>query len=107
MDKKTYYIAVGSGEILEPADSTGNFEFEIQATDEEIDQLAELFEDQDDAEGDTAVRAVIPYRLYHKDKENDVYDANLEEIYRMLHKLGTPETRSHIESMNILDGLRQ
>ncbi|MCZ8517982.1 MULTISPECIES: hypothetical protein [Paenibacillus] len=102
MDKKTFYITVGSGEILEPSNTIGNFDFEIEATEEEIDQLTDLFEDQELAGEDTAIRAHIPYRLYHNDKENDAYDANLQEIYRMLHKLGTQETRQHIESMNIL-----
>ncbi|MBU7320664.1 hypothetical protein [Paenibacillus oleatilyticus] len=102
MEKKTYYIAVGSGEILEPEDVTGNFEFEIQATEEEVDKLQEIFEELAMNEEDTAVRAMIPYREYHADKENDAYDWNLTEIYRMLHELGTPDTRKHIEAMNVL-----
>ena len=102
MEKKTYYIAVGSGEILEPEDMTGNFEFEILASEEDIDKLQELFEDTAMTEEDTAVRAMIPYRLFHKDKENDAYDINLQQIYRMIHDLGTPETKKHIERMNVL-----
>lgn len=102
MEKKTYYIAVGSGEILEPEDVTGNFEFEILATEEEVDQLQEVFEELAMNEEDTAVRAMIPFREYHLDKENDVYDWNLTELYRMLHKLGTPDTKRHIEAMNVL-----
>ncbi|MFH5185432.1 hypothetical protein ACHHV8_23835 [Paenibacillus sp. TAB 01] len=102
MDKKTYYIAVASGEILEPKDMTGNFEFEILASEEEIDQLQEMFEDSAEAQDDTAARAMIPVRDYHLDKENDAADYYLTEIYRKLHELGTPETKSHIESMNVL-----
>jgi len=102
MDKKTYYIAVASGEILEPKDMTGNFEFEILASEEEIDQLQEMFEDSAEAQDDTAARAMIPARDYHLDKENDAADYYLTEIYRKLHELGTPETKSHIESMNVL-----
>ena len=102
MDKKTYYIAVASGEILEPKDMTGNFEFEILASEEEIDQLQEMFEDSAEAQDDTAARAMIPVRDYHLDKENDAADYYLTEIYRKLHELGTPETKSHIENMNVL-----
>ena len=102
MDKKTYYIAVASGEILEPKDMSGNFEFEILASEEEIDQLQEMFEDSAEAQDDTAARAMIPVRDYHLDKENDAADYYLTEIYRKLHELGTPETKSHIESMNVL-----
>lgn len=100
--KKTFYIAVGSGEILEPSNMLGNFEFEIRATEEERDQLEELFEESMEAQEDTGIRAHIPFREYHNDKENDAADYYLKQIYRKLHELGTPETRSHIESMNIL-----
>lgn len=102
MEKKTYYVAVASGEILEPEDMTGNFEFEILANEEDLDQLQELFEESAEAQDDTAARAMIPYRDYHNDKENDSADYWLREIYRKLHDLGTPATKRHIEGMNIL-----
>ncbi|WP_281886179.1 hypothetical protein [Paenibacillus sp. YYML68] len=104
MDKKTYYVAVsaGTGQIVEPEQMNGNFEFEILATNEEIEKLSELFEDKEKEEEDSAVRALTPYRLYHNDKENDAYDETLLDIYSMLHELGTPATRKHIESMGIL-----
>jgi len=37
------------------------------------------------------------------DKENDAYDYYNKEIYRMIHDLGTEETKKHIESMGILN----
>jgi hypothetical protein len=104
--KKTYYVAVGPGEILQPQHTeTGNFEFEILATDEELDQLQELFEESQEANDDTAVRAHIPFREYHNDKENDAADYYLAQIYLKLHELGTPETKAHIETMNVLPSL--
>lgn len=101
MEKKTYYVAVAPGEILQDQKAL-NYEFVIQATDDELDKLQELFEDTSASEISTAARAVIPFREYSHDKENEWYDANLQQIYQMLHQLGTPETRKHIESMNIL-----
>lgn len=101
MEKKTYYISVASGEVLEPEDMTGNFEFEILASEEDIDQLEELFEESAEAQDDTAARAIIPSEN-HFDKENDTADHNMTEIYRKLYELGTPATKSHIESMNVL-----
>jgi hypothetical protein len=101
--KKTYYVAVSPGEILQPQHSeTGNFEFEIRATEEELDQLQEWFEELQEADDDTAARAHIPFREYHNDKENDAADYYLAQVYRKLHELGTPETKAHIQSMNIL-----
>lgn len=103
MEKKTYYIAVGSGEILEAEHVVGNYEFEIEATEEEIVQLENLFEDLNEDTQATMYRAHIPYRLYHHDNDNDWYDLHLVEIYRKLHELGTEETKQHIESMGIMN----
>jgi hypothetical protein len=102
MEKKTYYVAVGSGEVLENKGDVANYEFEIQATDEELDKLQELFERTDNAAQGTLVRGATPYKEYSFDKENDQYDDDLQDIYRMLHDLGNEATRKHIESMNIL-----
>jgi hypothetical protein len=102
MDKKTYYVAVGSSEILEPQNMNGNFDFEIIASEEEVDQLQELFEEIDEAEDDTFIRSHIPFRLYHNDKENDAADYYLRQLYSKLHELGTSKTKAHIESMHIL-----
>lgn len=100
MDKKTYYVSVGSGDIVRREDAT-NFEFEIQANDEELNKLEELFEDKEEAETGSARRAVTPYYDYHHDGENDAYDASLKDIYKLIHSLGTPETKAHIESMHL------
>jgi hypothetical protein len=102
LDKKNYYVTVGSSEILEPQETIGNFDFEILATEEEIDQLQELFEESEDAQDDTFFRAHIPIRLYHNDKENDTADYYLSQIYSKLYELGTDETKAHIKNMNIL-----
>jgi hypothetical protein len=102
MDKKTYYVAVGSSEILEPEDATGNFEFEIIASEEEVDQLQELFEDSEDAQDATFIRAHLPFPLQDNDRGNSDADYYLKQIYSKLHELGTYETKAHIESMHIL-----
>ncbi|WP_068773751.1 hypothetical protein [Paenibacillus sp. FJAT-26967] len=100
-DKKTFYVSVGAGEIVdEPGEI--NFDFEIRATSEEIDKLAELFEVLEESDNKTHFRALLPFKEYHKDKENDEYDYELKEIYQTLYNLGTEETRQHIEKMNVL-----
>jgi transcriptional/translational regulatory protein YebC/TACO1 len=100
MDKKTYYISVGSGDIVRQDDIT-DFEFEIQANEEELNELEELFEEKEEAEADGFRRAVTPYKEYHHDEENDAYDSALRDIYKLIHKLGTPETKAHIDSMQL------
>jgi hypothetical protein len=100
LDKKTYYVSVGSGDIVRE-EGSANFEFEIQATDEELNELEELFEEKEEADNGSARRALTPYYEYHNDGENDAYDTSLGAIYKLIHKLGTTETKNHIESMNL------
>jgi hypothetical protein len=99
--KKTYYIDVGSGEITQSV--TGStWSFKIQADDEEITELRELFNENYSNEWKTFVRAHIPYLEYHHDRENDMYDSTIQQVYGLIHKLGDDEAKSHIESMAIL-----
>ncbi|MEI7026926.1 hypothetical protein [Paenibacillus sp. y28] len=100
-DKKTYYVSVQANTVLDDKGAAA-FEFEIEATDEDIEKLEELFEYKIDADDGSALRSHLPAIPYHIDEENDAYDASLREIYRQIHHLGTLETKQHIESMDIL-----
>lgn len=104
MDKKTYYVTVQTGEIME--DPTAfSWDFVIQANDEEHDQLQELFEDTADAELATYSHTYTLSLSTYYNEENTTYDNSLREIYKKLHELGSPETKQHIESMHILDSI--
>ncbi|WP_019534980.1 hypothetical protein [Paenibacillus ginsengihumi] len=106
MEKKTYYVTVGSAEILEPKDVIGNYELEIEATEEDIDQLQEMFEDAQEWD-ETSAGAMLGFSSYVLSKyDDDLERANsqsLKAIYRKLYELGTPETKKQIESMKVLD----
>lgn len=100
--KKTYYIEVGSGEISQSStDSPWNFK--IEATDEEIIELREYFDQNYSTEWQNFFRAHVPYVQYHYDRENDSYDQTLIEIYRIIYKLGDEVAKQHIAGMGILD----
>ncbi|AIM15985.1 hydrolase [Neobacillus sedimentimangrovi] len=99
--KKTYYIDVGTGEISQSA-TASTWSFKIQATDEEITQLRELFDQNYSTEWKNFFRAHVPYVQYHYDRENDEYDSRIQQIYSMIYRLGDQEAKNHIESMNIL-----
>ncbi|WHX99687.1 hydrolase [Neobacillus sp. DY30] len=99
--KKTYYIDVGHGQISQSATASA-WNFKIQANDEEITQLRELFDQNYSTEWQNFFRAHVPYVQYHYDRENDAYDDTIEKVYGMIYKLGDEEARSHIETMNIL-----
>lgn len=99
-DRKTYYVSVGAGQVLEDPEAA-SFEFAIHASEAELDKLQELFQETQDSDEDGALHfsgsptvSDVP--------DNDTYDALLKEIYRMIYDLGTYETKRHIESMDIL-----
>lgn len=99
---KTYYVSVQSLTIME-RQGDGPYEFEINATKEQVDQLNEIFEKMKTADQQAYWSSHVPFIPYHEDKENDTYDLHLRNAYRLIYELGTEETKKHIESMNILD----
>ncbi|MFC4600440.1 hypothetical protein [Cohnella hongkongensis] len=99
-ERRTYYVSVGPGQILEDPEAA-SFEFEIRANEAEIDKLQELFQEAQDADEDE----IFNYSgspTISDTPDNETYAALSRTIYRMLHELGTDETKRHIESMNIL-----
>jgi hypothetical protein len=99
--KKTYYIDVGTGGISQSATSS-TWNFKIQANDQEITDLRELFDQNYSTEWQNFFRAHVPYVQYHYDRENDAYDNTIQQVYSIIYKLGDEEAKNHIESMNIL-----
>lgn len=102
MLKKTYYVTVGTGEISQSATSSP-WNFKIEATDDEITYLRELFDANYSNEWQNFFRAHVPYVQYHHDRENDAYDATMIQVYNVIHQLGDQEAKQHIESMGILN----
>jgi hypothetical protein len=104
-ERITYYVSVGSEQIVTNPEGI-NYEYEIAATDEELDMLTDLFEKKDDMELDGTKRAKTPYESFEdvddQDERNDPYDLRLRQIYLLIHQLGVPETKAHIEKMGIL-----
>lgn len=101
LEKNIYYIAIGSGEIMSTP-TASPWQFKIEATDEEIRSLRAIFDSSADNSVADYLRAHIPFREYHKDPTNNVYDQNLLRAYETVHQLGDEEAKSHIESMGIL-----
>ncbi|MFC5528190.1 hypothetical protein [Cohnella yongneupensis] len=103
MDKKNYYVSVHSKSIMYHQGDAA-YEFEIVASEEDADKLKNLFEDLEQSDESAFFRAHHPGIPYHHDEENDRYDSVLKEIYGLIHDLGTDQTKSHIESMNLQMG---
>lgn len=101
-NRQTYYITVGSGEITQSA-TAARWDFKITATSNEIQQLRSYFKQNYSTDGRSFWRAHIPFLEYHNDKENDEFDEVMLKAYELIYRLGDNETRSHIESMGILN----
>ncbi|GAA4835326.1 hypothetical protein GCM10023310_10980 [Paenibacillus vulneris] len=100
MDKRPYYISVQAKTImLNQGDAP--YEFEIMATEEEIDQLYEWFEELDEYEQGTFFRAHVPALPYHHDSYNDACDYTLKQIYRFIADHGSKQTGDHIAAMDL------
>ena len=91
-EKKRYYVSVQADTIMNNRGDS-SFEFEIDATEEDIAKLKELFEDKEDSDNRTYLRSHLLGIPYHQDEENDAYDSHLTEVYRLLYELGTESTR--------------
>ncbi|RDW20986.1 hydrolase [Oceanobacillus chungangensis] len=100
MEKNTYFINIGTGEISQ-IKNENNFALIIQATAEEVNQLRRKMDDMHDSSFDSFIRAQIPFLEYHHDQANEQYDKNLTEAYQLIHQLGNSQTKAHIESMGI------
>lgn len=103
MDENTnvYYVDVQGGKISVDSPEQGGH-FVIHATDEQYEDVKQIANELYNNDMKTYVRAHIPFLEYHYDEANDLYDQTLIHLYEKLHELGDEETRSHIESMNIL-----
>nr|WP_306812662.1 hypothetical protein [Paenibacillus soyae] len=79
------------------------YELEINANDEEVARLRELFEElasMDEAE--VAHFGLTPYEDSGDGAMNSASDEIISRIYKVLHDCGTKETKRHIETMGIL-----
>ncbi|MDF9296257.1 hydrolase [Geobacillus stearothermophilus] len=99
--KKTYYVSMATGEISQ-LKTASPWDFQIEATDEEITQLREYFDQNYSTDWQAFWRAHVPYIQYHYDRENDAYDRTLTKIYEMIYRLGNEEAKEHIRSLGIL-----
>ena len=74
----------------------------IEANKEELNRLQELFEElatMDEAEAFHFTRH--PYGTAPIERISAGYDGFIEDIYRLLYQLGTPDTRAHISTMGL------
>ncbi len=104
MEKKTYYVGVASGQITQQPDTTP-WEYEIQASDEEIARLRDLFERANRQNFDIAYVVLHPIEGPKEEHDFKNYDHTLQEIYRMVRELGNEDAKAHIDSIDVIQEL--
>ncbi|GIO12552.1 hypothetical protein J19TS2_21070 [Cohnella xylanilytica] len=100
-DRKTYYVAVGAGQILEDKEAAP-FEFAIRANEEELNKLQEKFEELSSAD-EAAAMHFSGWLSSSDERANEEYAGQLKGVYGLLYELGTEETKRHIEEHHFLD----
>ncbi|MFD2612253.1 hypothetical protein [Paenibacillus gansuensis] len=101
MQKETYYISVAEG-ILRKETYGENYEFEIQATEQEAEALMEQLDMLQTDDEKSHFKAMVPYKSNETDSVNQEFKQDMKDVYRTIYELGTPETKQHIERMNIV-----
>lgn len=101
MMKEKYHINISTGDITQKKRDT-NASYTIFATEREVTELRSKLENMHDASMASFVRAHIPIVPYHKDSQNDVYDASLKEVFNLLYTLGDEQAKNHVQSLGVL-----
>ncbi|SHE88663.1 hypothetical protein SAMN05444392_104131 [Seinonella peptonophila] len=106
MDKKRYYISIdtaaNAGQIHEmPVSDDPYYDYEVEATPEQIAQLESLFVEMEESDFRSFLKAHIPYETQERMQESWTEDAKLSAIYRMIYKLGTDQTKVAIEQAGL------
>ncbi|PWA09033.1 hydrolase [Pueribacillus theae] len=102
MEKRTYYVAVNTGEIVDDPTITP-WQYEIHATEDEAHQLRELFDQASRQSMDVAYRVARPFSGSGEDYDMHHYDNTLQEIYRIIYRLGNEKAKEHIQSTNMIE----
>lgn len=101
-ERKTYYVAVGAGQILEDKEAAP-FEFAIRANEKELNKLQEKFEELSSIDEASMVHFTNSHIHASLDRANADFESQLRGLYQYLYELGTEETKRHIEAHHILD----
>ncbi|MDQ0090822.1 hypothetical protein J2T12_004245 [Paenibacillus anaericanus] len=95
MEKKLFYLSVQGRSILEDHGAT-SFEWTVEATPEEADNLRGMLERIAEKEESSFLAFTYPWPDTPEEEVNAGYQSHLNELYREIYRLGTKETRDGI-----------
>lgn len=106
MSKQRYYVSVSANTIDPEPHDTSSDRLTVMADEKEVAELKRLFEKERHATERTHRRAFIPYKSADHDPATADYNDSMIDLYQYLYRIGSLETRRHIESMNLLQELK-
>ncbi|WP_433746564.1 hypothetical protein [Paenibacillus amylolyticus] len=96
MDSKKYYVSVMGRSVI-PDPSVTSYEWIIKATPQEAEHLLGLLNLMQEKEEEAFPGMVFPWPDTPEEYVNRAYETVLQQVYREIYRLGTPETRYQIE----------
>lgn len=108
MKKDTYYVTLhggpAPGEIRQVRDDNdAYYDFELQATKEEITQLQNLLDELGSHDMEGFNESHLPLLSTTAEEANRKYQESLNAVYQKIYELGTTKTKQQIKELGILE----
>ncbi|MBP2001638.1 hypothetical protein J2Z69_002683 [Paenibacillus shirakamiensis] len=101
--KQRYYVSV-TNQIIQDVRNEST-EFAVDLDGEELGLLTDKLNDLLKEDEYTLQRAAVPYKSADKDEATDHYNDRMIQLYEMLVRVGTEETREAIYGLGVLNKL--
>ncbi|OXM14950.1 hypothetical protein [Paenibacillus herberti] len=98
-ERKAYFISITSKTIEH--ERSGTDQMEILATPSELEKLEILLNELEARDDVSSLVAAIPYKSNDRSPTQKKFQNSLNELYLMIHQLGTAETRAFIEDTHM------
>ncbi|CAM3079611.1 hypothetical protein PASE110613_15705 [Paenibacillus sediminis] len=101
-DKRLYFVSVIGRSILQNPESA-EYEWEIEATDEQAEDLRYWLGQIQETEEDGFADYVFPWPNSPEHIVNGKLQDTVNQVYHLIYELGTLKTRRQIEELKILE----
>ncbi len=101
MEKETYFVTVDGTINTVQNFNDAPYDYEILASDAEIQELQVLFQRAYNEDFTTFFQANLPYRTEEREKENYDVDRYIQEIYAAIYRLGSEETKKRLKETGL------
>ncbi len=101
MDKSKYYVSVHGRSVLKEQGQSA-YEWEIEATPEEADQVRIELDLMQEKEEEAFPGYMFPWPDTPEESTNAPFQNSLDRVYMSIYRLGTAETRHQMEQLRLL-----